>query len=132
MPEKIMVTRSSMPPLEEYVSEIAPLWESHWLTNMGEKHQRFERALCEYLSADYASLFVNGHSALECILEALGLGADEVAHGALRHAEAEAGACPPDVACVCLGQGGVFARDGHHGLNARLGERVVDFAADIY
>ena len=76
MSDKIMVTRSSMPSLEEYVSEIAPLWKSHWLTNMGEKHQRFEQALCEYLSVDYVSLFVNGHSALECILEALSLGSD--------------------------------------------------------
>ena len=27
--DKILVTRSSMPPLEEYVEEIAPLWQSH-------------------------------------------------------------------------------------------------------
>ena len=41
----ILVTRSSMPPLEEYEAEIASLWESHWLTNMGEKHHRLERDL---------------------------------------------------------------------------------------
>ena len=35
--KKILVTRSSMPPLKEYINEISSLWESHWLTNMGEK-----------------------------------------------------------------------------------------------
>ena len=28
MPQQINVTRSSMPPFEEYVEEIRPLWES--------------------------------------------------------------------------------------------------------
>ena len=31
----ILVTRSSMPEIEEYVEEIKSIWESHWLTNMG-------------------------------------------------------------------------------------------------
>ena len=35
MDDKVLVTRSSMPPFEEYVEMIRPLWESHWLTNMG-------------------------------------------------------------------------------------------------
>ena len=35
----INVTRSSMPPFEEYCEEIRGLWDSRWLTNMGEKHQ---------------------------------------------------------------------------------------------
>lgn len=69
----ILVTRSSMPPFEEYMAEIAPLWESHWLTNIGEKHLKLERDLMEYLEVDDIALFVNGHSALECVLEALGL-----------------------------------------------------------
>ena len=69
----ILVTRSSMPPFEEYAAEIAPLWESHWLTNMGEKHRRLEADLREFLGVDNIALFVNGHSALECVLEAMGL-----------------------------------------------------------
>lgn len=31
----ILVTQSSMPPIEEYIEEIKPMFESHWLTNMG-------------------------------------------------------------------------------------------------
>lgn len=65
-----------MPPFEEYCAEIAPLWESHWLTNRGVKHKELEKSLQEYLGADYVTLFVNGHSALECVLETMELGRD--------------------------------------------------------
>ena len=71
--KKILVTRSSMPTLDEYVAEIAPLWESHWLTNMGVKHQQLEADLKRYLGIDEIALFTNGHNALECVLEAMGL-----------------------------------------------------------
>ncbi len=76
MPEaqdRILVTRSSMPSFEEYCEEIAPLWESHWLTNMGAEHKKLEAALKDKLGVDSLALFVNGHSALECILEAMAL-----------------------------------------------------------
>lgn len=69
----IWVTRSSMPDLDEYVEEIRPLWESHFLTNMGAKHRELEEQLKEFLDVDDIALFVNGHNALECALEAMGL-----------------------------------------------------------
>ena len=43
--EKILVTRSSMPELDEYVEEIKDIFESHWLTNMGVKHNELEEQL---------------------------------------------------------------------------------------
>lgn len=70
---QILVTRSSMPPIEEYVDEIRSLWESHWLTNMGEKHHEFEKDLKSYLDVENIALFTNGHNALECVIEAMGL-----------------------------------------------------------
>ncbi len=73
MDSRILVTRSSMPSLEEYVEEIKPLWESHWLTNMGVEHKKLEAALKERLKVENVALFTNGHNALECILEALDL-----------------------------------------------------------
>lgn len=73
MENRILVTRSSMPPLGEYVEEISQLWESHWLTNMGMEHRKLEEALKSYLNVPNVALFTNGHSALECILEALQL-----------------------------------------------------------
>lgn len=73
MEEKILVTRSSMPPFEEYCAEIREIWENRWLTNSGVKHQALEAALREYLGVSNLALCVNGHQALECILEVLGL-----------------------------------------------------------
>ena len=69
----INVTRSSMPPFEEYCEEIRGLWDSRWLTNMGEKHQELERALGDYLGCEFLALHTNGHLALENLLEAFGL-----------------------------------------------------------
>lgn len=71
--DKILVTRSSIPPLEEYVEEIKPLWESHWLTNMGEKHKALQAELKKYLEVSEIELFTNGHMALEMALQALEL-----------------------------------------------------------
>lgn len=69
----ILVTRSSMPPIEEYIKEIEPLWDSHWLTNEGPIHQLLQGKLERYLSVPHTELFVNGHSALEAAIEALSL-----------------------------------------------------------
>ena len=71
--ERILVTRSSMPPFEEYMEEIRPLWETRWLTNSGAKHRELETALCAYLGVPHTALCVNGHQALECILETFDL-----------------------------------------------------------
>ena len=73
MPETIQVTRSSLPPFEEYCREIRDLWDSHWLTNMGVKHQALEAALSRYLGCAHLALFTNGHLALETVLEAFDL-----------------------------------------------------------
>ncbi len=69
----IAVTRSSLPPLEEYVEMLKPLWESAWLTNMGEYHREFAELLKQYLQTPNLELFVNGHMALELTLQAMGL-----------------------------------------------------------
>lgn len=81
--KRILVTHSSMPTLDEYVEEIKEMWETHWLTNMGVKHMQLEKNLAEYLgiSKDNIALFVNGHLALECIIEALGLGKEKNQRG---------------------------------------------------
>ena len=73
MAMRINVTRSSLPPMEEYAEEIRSLWDSHWLTNNGEKLKKLEAALKQRLDVPYAALFTNGHLALEALLKALGL-----------------------------------------------------------
>lgn len=69
MNEKILVTQSSMPPFEEYIEAIRPLWDSHWLTNMGQYHKELEEKLKEYLNVPEISLMVNGHMALELAIQ---------------------------------------------------------------
>ena len=76
--EKILVTRSSMPPMEEYLEEIKELWDSHWLTNMGEKHKKLEAELQSYLGVDGISLFSNGHMALELAIQAMNLSGEVI------------------------------------------------------
>lgn len=69
--EKILVTRSSMPSIEEYIEEIRPMWDSHWLTNMGQKHQLFQKQLMSYFGTENVELLTNGHMALEMTLQAM-------------------------------------------------------------
>ena len=68
--DTIFVTRSSMPEYEEYIKAIKPLWETHWLTNMGMYHRELEEALKQYLKVPEISLMVNGHMALELVIQA--------------------------------------------------------------
>lgn len=66
----INVTRSSMPDFDEYCDEIKELWDSHWLTNMGKKHQQLQMELENKLGCSHVTLYTNGHLALEAMLAA--------------------------------------------------------------
>lgn len=70
---QINVTRSSMPSFEEYCEEIKDLWDSHWLTNMGAKHQQLQAELERYLDTPHVTLYTNGHLALENVIAAMNL-----------------------------------------------------------
>ena len=70
MDNKILVTRSSMPSMEEYIEEIRSIWDSHWLTNMGEKHKALQAELQKYMGVPAVELLTNGHMALELSLRA--------------------------------------------------------------
>lgn len=71
--KKTSVTRTSLPPFEEYCAQIRPLWDSRILTNMGTQHEAFRTALEQYLAVPHAVPFTNGHLALEAALRALRL-----------------------------------------------------------
>ena len=73
MSVNVLVTRPSMPPMDEYIEEIKDLWESYWITNMGEKHQILQSQLKSYLQSDNVELMVNGHMSLELTLQAMKL-----------------------------------------------------------
>ena len=78
MKDKIMVTMATLPSFDEYVQEISSIWESRWLTNMGEKHQLFQKQLREFLNVEQLELLVNGHMALELTLQAMDLKGDVI------------------------------------------------------
>lgn len=69
MSDKVLVTRASMPGFEEYIEMIQPLWNSHWITNMGTYHKQLEEELTQYLEVEHVSLFSNGHMALELCIQ---------------------------------------------------------------
>ena len=73
MNNKILVARSSMPLLDEYVDKIKYIWENRWLTNSGKFHQELEEKLKKYLDISNISLFTNGHMALEVGIESMNL-----------------------------------------------------------
>ena len=73
MDNKILVTRSSMPSVDEYIEEIRPIWDSHWLTNMGPEHKNLQAELQQYMGVENVELLTNGHMALELSLQAMNL-----------------------------------------------------------
>ncbi|WP_143321909.1 DegT/DnrJ/EryC1/StrS family aminotransferase [Clostridium sp. HBUAS56010] len=69
----ILVTKASMPSYEEFIEEIRPIWDTAWMTNMGDFHDRLKEQLERYLKVPNLLLFVNGHMALEMALQAMNL-----------------------------------------------------------
>lgn len=76
--KKYMVTQSSMPEFDEYINEIKSIWDTKWLTNMGEKHNRLQDNLKSYLDVKEVTLFSNGHLALENAIRILQLKGDVI------------------------------------------------------
>ena len=70
---KILVTRSSMPELDEYINEIKEMWDTHWLTNMGPKHRQLQEELRKFMGVENVELFTNGHMAIELTIQAMNL-----------------------------------------------------------
>lgn len=71
--KKLMVTESFLPPYEEYCEEIKEIWSTHWLTNMGIKHETLKDKLKKYLEVKNITLCSNGHLALEMAIKALNM-----------------------------------------------------------
>ena len=69
----INVTKASLPPLDEYTQMLRDIWDSAWLTNMGKYHEELKEKLTDYLKVGSLQLFVNGHSALEFLIQAMEL-----------------------------------------------------------
>ena len=67
----ITVTSPLLPPKEELKALIDEIYESKWITNMGQFHKRLEKELAEYLKVPFVSLFTNGTLPLITALQAM-------------------------------------------------------------
>lgn len=74
----ITVTSPLLPPLEEFIPYLQEIWDSKWITNGGQMHQRLEKELAEYLGVEYISLFTNGTLPLITAFQALDIREGEV------------------------------------------------------
>jgi dTDP-4-amino-4,6-dideoxygalactose transaminase len=71
--EMINVTKTYLPPLEEYVEYLQGIWERNWVTNNGPLVKELEAKLKEYLGVNHLFLVSNGTIALQIAIKALGL-----------------------------------------------------------
>lgn len=71
--EPIMVTRATLPPLQEYVGYLEQIWSSHLLTNNGPLVRKLEDQLRDYLGSPHLWFVNNCTTALQITIKALGL-----------------------------------------------------------
>lgn len=75
----IYVTKSFLPPLDEYTALLKEIWDSSVLTNQGPLVLKFQTKLIEYLkNSKYVNYVVNGTSALQLAIRALDLDSCEI------------------------------------------------------
>lgn len=67
----ITVTSPLLPDLGEFNELLKQIWDSKWITNMGQFHKQLEEALAAYLHVPYVCLFTNGTLPLITALQAL-------------------------------------------------------------
>ncbi|AFK05079.1 DegT/DnrJ/EryC1/StrS aminotransferase [Emticicia oligotrophica DSM 17448] len=69
----INVTKSFLPPIEEYQEIIKGIWENTWLTNNGPLVRELENKLKDYLNVENLLFVGNGTIAIQIALKALEL-----------------------------------------------------------
>lgn len=76
--EKIYVTKSFMPPKEEYFKYVEQIYSNGQLTNQGPLLQELEEKLSSYLGVKNFHYITNGTIALQIALKALGIEDGEI------------------------------------------------------
>lgn len=72
----INVTKTYLPPIEEYQKYLKEIWDSGWITNNGKLLIELEVKLREYLDVKHVEIVTNGTIALMLAIEALELGGE--------------------------------------------------------
>lgn len=75
---KINVTRSFLPPFDEYAAYLRQIWKNDHLTNQGPLLKEFEKKTTEYLGVSNFQFLTNGTLALQIALRALGITEGEI------------------------------------------------------
>jgi dTDP-4-amino-4,6-dideoxygalactose transaminase len=75
---KTLVTRSFLPPKEEYQKYLDKIWDSNQLTNHGQFVQKLENKLKKQLVVDNLQLVTNGTVALQLALNSLNITSGEI------------------------------------------------------
>ena len=69
----ISISRTLLPPLEEYNKYLKKIWKSNWLTNNGELVQLLEKKLQKYWGVKHVVCVDHGTSAIMIALKALNI-----------------------------------------------------------
>lgn len=72
-PASLQVTKSFLPPVEEYLAWLRPVWDSHQLTNGGPLLLRLMMELQTYLRVPHTLVAANGSLSLQIAIKALDL-----------------------------------------------------------
>jgi dTDP-4-amino-4,6-dideoxygalactose transaminase len=75
---RINVTRTNLPPIEDYVAYIQQIWSNEQLTNQGPLLKEFENKTKTYLNVENFHFVSNGTVALQLALKGLGITEGEV------------------------------------------------------
>lgn len=76
--KKINVTKTFLPPLEEYQAYLTKIWDSGQITNQGPLLLEFEQRVKQYLNATNLHFVANGTLALQLALRALDITEGEI------------------------------------------------------
>lgn len=68
----INVTKTFLPPIQEYQFQLQRIWENQWLTNRGELVLELEERLKDYLQVNHILITNNGTIPLQIALNILG------------------------------------------------------------
>ncbi len=69
----INVTKTELPPLQDYTAYLRKMWKTAWITNNGQYHQELEKKLKTFLGIGHMSLVSNGTLAIQLAIRALQL-----------------------------------------------------------